>query len=74
MRRVVITGIGIVSSLGTDKEEVTTSLRNGRSGIEHIEEYRELGFRSQVAGTVNIDPDALIDRKLRRFHGQQRCL
>jgi len=69
MRRVVITGIGIVSSLGTNKEEVTTSLRDGRSGIEHIEEYRELGFRSQVAGTVNIDPDALIDRKLRRFMG-----
>jgi len=69
MRRVVITGIGIVSSLGTNKEEVTTSLRDGRSGIEHIEEYRELGFRSQVAGTVNIDPDDLIDRKLRRFMG-----
>ena len=69
MRRVVITGIGIVSSLGTNKEEVTRSLRDGRSGIEYIEEYRELGFRSQVAGTVKIDTDALIDRKLRRFMG-----
>jgi len=69
MRRVVITGIGIVSSLGNNKEEVTTSLREGRSGIEYIDEYRELGFRSHVAGTVNIDPDALIDRKLRRFMG-----
>jgi len=69
MRRVVITGIGIVSSLGINKDEVTNSLRDGRSGIEYIEEYRELGFRSQVAGTVNIDTDALIDRKLRRFMG-----
>lgn len=69
MRRVVITGIGIVSSLGNNREEVTQSLRGGRSGIEYVEEYRELGFRSQIAGTVNIDVDALIDRKLRRFMG-----
>ncbi|MGB5539925.1 MAG: beta-ketoacyl-ACP synthase I [Gammaproteobacteria bacterium] len=69
MRRVVITGIGIVSSLGNNKEEVSNSLREGRSGIEYIEEYKELGFRSQVAGTVVIDTDALIDRKLRRFMG-----
>jgi 3-oxoacyl-[acyl-carrier-protein] synthase-1 len=69
MRRVVITGIGIVSSLGNNKAEVTQSLRNGRPGIGFVEEYRELGFRSQVAGTVNIDVDALIDRKLRRFMG-----
>ncbi|HUT42597.1 MAG TPA: beta-ketoacyl-ACP synthase I [Gammaproteobacteria bacterium] len=69
MRRVVITGIGIVSSLGNNKEDVSNSLRDGRSGIEYIEEYKELGFRSQVAGTVAIDTDALIDRKLRRFMG-----
>jgi len=69
MRRVVITGIGIVSSLGSKKEEVIRSLREGRSGIEYIEEYKELGFRSQVAGTIDIDTDALIDRKLRRFMG-----
>ncbi len=69
MRRVVITGIGIVSSLGNNKEDVSNSLRDGRSGIEYIEEYQELGFRSQVAGTVTIDTDALIDRKLRRFMG-----
>ncbi|MEZ5543408.1 MAG: beta-ketoacyl-ACP synthase I [Pseudomonadota bacterium] len=69
MRRVVITGIGIVSSLGNNKAEVTSSLRDGRSGIEYIEEYKELGFRSQIAGTLKIDPDALIDRKLRRFMG-----
>ena len=69
MRRVVITGLGIVSSIGNNKREVTDSLRTGRSGIEFIKEYEELGFRSQIAGTINIDVDALIDRKLRRFMG-----
>ncbi|MGB5259602.1 MAG: beta-ketoacyl-ACP synthase I [Gammaproteobacteria bacterium] len=69
MRRVVVTGLGIVSSIGNNTKEVTDSLRNGRSGIEYIEEYRELGFRSHVAGTVNLDTDELIDRKLRRFMG-----
>jgi 3-oxoacyl-[acyl-carrier-protein] synthase-1 len=69
MRRVVITGLGIVSSIGNNKQEVVNSLRAGRSGIEYIEEYRQLGFRSQVAGTINLDVDALIDRKLRRFMG-----
>jgi len=69
MRRVVITGLGVVSSLGNNKQEVTASLREGRSGIEYIPEYEELGFRSHVAGTVNIDTEAFIDRKLRRFMG-----
>jgi 3-oxoacyl-[acyl-carrier-protein] synthase-1 len=69
MRRVVITGIGIVSSIGNNKAEVTRALREGRSGIEYIPEYKELGFRSQVAGTVNINPEELIDRKLYRFMG-----
>jgi 3-oxoacyl-[acyl-carrier-protein] synthase-1 len=69
MRRVVITGIGIVSSIGTNKDEVTSALREGRSGIEYIPEYKELGFRSQVAGTVNINAEDLIDRKLYRFMG-----
>ena len=69
MRRVVITGLGIVSSIGNSKQEVADSLRAGRSGIEFIQEYKELGFRSQVAGTINIDVDELIDRKLRRFMG-----
>jgi 3-oxoacyl-[acyl-carrier-protein] synthase-1 len=69
MRRVVITGIGVVSSLGNNKQEVTESLREGRSGIEYIDEYRELGFRSHIGGTVNLDTEALIDRKLRRFMG-----
>ena len=69
MRRVVITGLGVVSSLGNNKQEVTHSLREGKSGIEYIPEYKELGFRSHVAGTVSIDTEALIDRKLRRFMG-----
>ncbi|MGD2137782.1 MAG: beta-ketoacyl-ACP synthase I [Gammaproteobacteria bacterium] len=69
MRRVVITGLGIVSSLGNNKAEVSASLREGKSGIEYIPEYKELGFRSQVAGTVNINTEELIDRKLRRFMG-----
>jgi 3-oxoacyl-[acyl-carrier-protein] synthase-1 len=69
MRRVVVTGLGIVSSLGNNLQEVSTSLKEGKSGIEFIPEYKELGFRSHVAGTVNIDTEALIDRKLRRFMG-----
>ncbi|MEN8107377.1 MAG: beta-ketoacyl-ACP synthase I [Pseudomonadota bacterium] len=69
MRRVVVTGIGIVSSLGNNQQETVNALREGRSGIEFIPEYEELGFRSQVAGTVNIDIEENIDRKLRRFMG-----
>ncbi|MCE8033948.1 MAG: beta-ketoacyl-ACP synthase I [Halomonas sp.] len=69
MRRVVVTGLGIVSCLGNDPKTVVDALRNGRSGIRFKEEYAERGFRSQVAGVVDIDLDALIDRKLRRFMG-----
>jgi len=69
MRRVVITGLGIVSSLGNNKQEVTAALRGGKSGIEFIPEYEALGFRSHVAGTVNINTEELIDRKLHRFMG-----
>ena len=69
MRRVVVTGLGIVSCLGNDAQTVVEALRSGRSGIRFKEEYAERGFRSQVAGTVDIDLDALIDRKLRRFMG-----
>ena len=69
MRRVVITGLGVVSSIGNNKEEVLESLRNGRSGIEFSQEYADLGFRSHVHGAVNLDTEALIDRKLRRFMG-----
>lgn len=69
MRRVVVTGLGIVSCLGNDRQQVLEALQNGRSGIRFKEEYAELGFRSHVAGVVDIDLDALIDRKLRRFMG-----
>ncbi|WP_416138280.1 beta-ketoacyl-ACP synthase I [Halomonas sp. HK25] len=69
MRRVVVTGLGIVSCLGNDRQAVLEALKEGRSGIRFKEEYAELGFRSQVAGSVDIDLDALIDRKLRRFMG-----
>ncbi|MFC6670983.1 beta-ketoacyl-ACP synthase I [Marinobacterium aestuariivivens] len=69
MRRVVVTGMGIVSCLGTDKESVLTSLKEGRSGIKFQEEYKELGFRSQVAGSIDLDLESLIDRKLLRFMG-----
>jgi len=68
-RRVVVTGLGIVSSIGNNKEEVAASLREGRSGIVASEEYAEMGFRSQVYGALNIDLASLIDRKVKRFMG-----
>lgn len=67
MRRVVVTGMGIVSSLGNNKSEVLESLREGRSGITFQPEYAEQGLRSQVAGSVNLNVEELIDRKLMRF-------
>jgi len=70
MRRVVITGIGIVSSIGNNADEVTESLRTGRSGIVAAPDYAELGFRSQVKGSVDIDLESLIDRKQMRFMGE----
>ena len=70
MRRVVITGIGIVSSIGNDAEAVTKSLRESRSGIVVAPDYTELGFRSQVKGAVDIDLTAHIDRKQMRFMGE----
>jgi 3-oxoacyl-[acyl-carrier-protein] synthase-1 len=69
MRRVVVTGMGIVSSIGNNKHEVLDSLKTGRSGIEHSEEYAELGFRSHVHGSIKLDLDSVIDRKVRRFMG-----
>ena len=68
-RRVVVTGLGIVCSIGNDKDEVVTSLREGRSGIRFSEEYKERGFRCQVHGDIKLDVDQLIDRKVRRFMG-----
>lgn len=69
MRRVAITGMGIVSCLGNDLDTVSGALREGRSGIRHMPDYAELGLRSHVAGKPEIDLEALIDRKLRRFMG-----
>ncbi|MEZ5463973.1 MAG: beta-ketoacyl-ACP synthase I [Lysobacteraceae bacterium] len=69
MKRVVITGMGIVSCLGNDADTVSTALREGRSGICQVPEYAELGLRSQVAGVPDIDLDAEIDRKQKRFMG-----
>ena len=69
MRRVVVTGIGIVSCLGNVRATVAQALRESRSGIRAIPEYVEHGLRSHVAGVPEIDLDATIDRKLRRFMG-----
>ena len=69
MRRVVVTGMGIVSSIGTNKAEVLASLRDGRSGIEFCQEYQTLGFRSQVHGPIRVKREELIDRKPLRFMG-----
>ncbi len=70
MRRVVITGLGIVSSIGNNKDEVLASLKEGRSGISLSEEYRELGFRTAVHGNIKLNPEDHIDRKIRRFMGE----
>ena len=69
MNRVVITGMGIVSSIGNNKIEVLDSLKNSKSGIQHSPEYAELEFRSHVHGSIDIDLNALIDRKQKRFMG-----
>jgi len=69
MKRVVVTGLGIVSPIGNNAAEVTTSLRDGKSGIEFVPQYKELGFRSQVAGTLKLNIDELVDRRLMRFMG-----
>ena len=68
-RRVVITGSGIVSCLGNDNATVGSALRAGRSGITHVAEFEEMGLRSQVGGVPEVDLEARIDRKLRRFMG-----
>ncbi|MCR9113983.1 MAG: beta-ketoacyl-ACP synthase I [Rhodobacteraceae bacterium] len=69
MRRVVVTGLGIVSSIGTNAEEVLTSLKEGRSGITANAEMAEHGFRSQIAGAVDIDVAEHIDKRTLRFMG-----
>ena len=69
MRRVVVTGMGVVSPIGNNVAEVTESLRSSKSGIMFCEDYAEMGFRSHVHGKPQIDMDNMIDRKLRRFMG-----
>ncbi|WP_172146257.1 MULTISPECIES: beta-ketoacyl-ACP synthase I [Pseudomonas] len=69
MRRVVITGLGIVSCLGNDKETVSANLRAGRAGIRFNPEYAEMGLRSQVSGSIDLKLEELIDRKVYRFMG-----
>jgi 3-oxoacyl-[acyl-carrier-protein] synthase I len=69
MRRVVVTGLGIVSSIGNSAEEVTAALKAGTSGIVASESMREHGFRSRVAGALNVDTKALVDKRNLRFMG-----
>jgi 3-oxoacyl-[acyl-carrier-protein] synthase I len=69
MKRVVVTGLGIVSSIGNNRNEVVDSLKQGKSGITFASVYEELGFRSHVHGAINIDLESLIDRKIKRFMG-----
>ena len=69
MKRVVITGMGIISSIGNNIEEVNNSLFNGKSGIVFAEDYSKMGFRSQVKGNINVNLEELIDRKKLRFMG-----
>jgi len=69
MRRVVVTGMGVVSCLGNDKGSVSDALRQGRSGIRFNEAFAEMGLRSHVCGSVDIDLEERIERKARRFMG-----
>ncbi len=69
MRRVVVTGMGIVSSIGNTTQEVLASLREAKSGIVRADKYAELGFRCQVHGAPNIDAAEVVDRRAMRFHG-----
>jgi 3-oxoacyl-[acyl-carrier-protein] synthase-1 len=69
VRRVAVTGIGIVSSIGNNAAEVLASLKAGKSGIEFCETYREMGFRSHVHGSLKIDLDKAVDRRVKRFMG-----
>ena len=69
MKRVVVTGMGIVSSIGNSTQEVVASLREAKSGISTAEDYARLGFRCQVHGAPNLDPAEMVDRRAMRFHG-----
>ena len=69
MKRVVITGMGVVSSIGNNKQEVTESLKAGRSGITHSAQFEEMQLRSHVWGDIKLNPAEHIDRKALRFMG-----
>src|SRR6476619_1539253 len=69
MRRVVVTGMGIVSSIGNSTQEVVASLREAKSGISRADDYAKLGFRCQVHGAPTLDPTEIVDRRALRFHG-----
>ncbi|MCA1952546.1 MAG: beta-ketoacyl-ACP synthase I [Hyphomicrobiales bacterium] len=69
MRRVVVTGMGIVSSIGNNTQEVTASLHEAKSGISYAPEFEEHGFRSRVYGKPTLDPATVLDRRAMRFHG-----
>lgn len=70
MRRVVVTGMGIVSSIGNNPQEVLVSLKEAKSGLSHAAEYAQLGFRSQVYAMPDVDIEALVERRAMRFHGR----
>ena len=69
MRRVVVTGIGVVSSIGSDAQEVNAALREGKSGISFADDYAELGFKCQVHGKPTADIAGQVDKRVRRFMG-----
>src|ERR671926_395840 len=69
MRRVVVTGMGIVSSIGNNTQEVLANLREAKSGISRADKYAELGFRCQVHGAPSLDPAEVVDRRAMRFLG-----
>ncbi len=69
MRKVVVTGLGIISCIGSNAQDVSASLYEGRSGITHAPEYQELGFRSHVHGAPAVDIESAIDKRVRRFMG-----
>ena len=67
MRRVVVTGIGVVSSIGNSKDQVLDSLQKGASGIDYREDFQEMGLKSRIAGSIKLDLNEHVDRKLKRF-------
>src|SRR5208282_1574915 len=69
MKRVVVTGMGIVSSIGNNAQEVTASLREARSGVTRAASFAEHGFRSQVYGAPTLVAEEVVDRRALRFHG-----